>query len=68
MIEIFNLDARKVKILEHLADGLTSEQIGEKMYSSKRTIEGIKETLIRTFEAKNTVQLIAMCIRYGIIK
>ncbi|WP_410478171.1 LuxR C-terminal-related transcriptional regulator [Pedobacter aquatilis] len=65
---VFNLNERKHKILQLIADGLKSDVIAEIMSSSHRTIEGTRNILIDSFGAKNTAHLIALAFRYGVLK
>lgn len=57
----------QARILKMIAEGKTNKQIGAELNKQQRTIENITYNLRETFEAKNTVHLIAMAFKNGII-
>ncbi|WP_316809050.1 response regulator transcription factor [Pedobacter agri] len=68
-ISLFDLDItiRELTVLDFIADGMTNKEIGDKIFLSKRTIEGIRESLLVKTNSKNTAALIAFSFRSGIL-
>lgn len=61
------LTARELEILTLMAEGLTNHEIAEKTFTSKRTIEGHRQSLIGKMGVKNTAQLIKIACKTGLI-
>lgn len=59
---------RDIEVLMLVADGLTNQEIAEKLFTSKRTVEGYRQTLIERTGARNTAALIRYAILNGLIK
>lgn len=57
-----------VAILQLLADGNTTEEIGKKTYKSFRTIEGRIARLKDLLDCKTMAQLVAVALRNKIIE
>lgn len=57
------LSRREQEILQLVADGLTTQQIADQLFTSKRTIETHRQNILGKTGAKNTAAL----IRYAII-
>ena len=57
------ISKRELEILKLIADGLTNTEIAEKLFSSKRTIEGNRKKLLEKTGTKNTAELIGFSIR-----
>jgi two-component system response regulator NreC len=64
----FDLSARERDVLTLIADGDTSQRMSEKMYLSKRTVEGYRKDLMRKFGVANTAELIRKTMRLGLIQ
>jgi len=60
--------AREVEILILMANGYTNYEIAEKLYTSKRTVEGHRQNLLNKTGSRNTAALIKFAIQYGVIK
>jgi DNA-binding NarL/FixJ family response regulator len=58
---------RDVELLRLIAEGYTSQEIAEKLFSSVRTIEKQRLHLINKTESRNTVVLILYAKQHGII-
>ena len=58
---------RDLEILNLIAEGLTNHEISEKLFLSKRTIEGHRQNLLQKTNAKNTASLISFAIKHRII-
>lgn len=52
------LTQREKEVLHYLADGMTSPQIGEKMFISSVTVDSHRKNLMQKFEVSKTVNLI----------
>lgn len=61
------LSKREREILALIADGFTNSEIAEKLFTSKRTIEGNRQSLLDKTGKKNTAALINFVVRNGII-
>jgi len=59
---------REIEILDLIAEGLTNNEMSAKLFISKRTIEGHRQSLIEKTGAKNTAALIRYAILSGIIQ
>lgn len=62
------LTDRQIDVLQLIAEGLTNQHIGEKIFVSKRTIEGIRADLLTLTGSINTAALIAFAFRNELIK
>jgi DNA-binding NarL/FixJ family response regulator len=59
---------REIEILQLIAEGLTNSEMSEKLFISKRTIEGHRQSLLEKTESKNTAALIRFAVLNGIIQ
>jgi len=59
---------RELEILNLIAEGLTNSEMSEKLYISKRTIEGHRQNLIERTGSKNTAALIRFAVSCGVVK
>ena len=62
-----DISKREVEILTLIAQGFTNGEIAEKLFTSKRTIEGNRQNLLEKTGTKNTAALISFVIRNRII-
>jgi DNA-binding NarL/FixJ family response regulator len=58
---------REVEILSLIAEGFTNQEVADKLFTSKRTIENYRQSLIDKTGSRNTVALIRYAILNGII-
>lgn len=63
-----NLSVREREILQLIATGLTNQEIADKIFSSKRTIETHRQNIIEKTNAKNTAALIKYAMQTGLVK
>jgi DNA-binding NarL/FixJ family response regulator len=63
----YQLTSREMEVLQLIAKGLTTSEIGEKLFLSKRTIEGHRKNLISKLGARNTATLIVKAVKEGLI-
>jgi len=57
-----NFVERELEVLKLVSEGLTNQEIAERLYLSKRTVEGIRQSLFERTGSKNS----AMLIRYAL--
>ena len=60
--------SREVEILNLIAEGYTNEEIADKTFTSKRTIETHRRNMIEKTKTRNTASLIKFAIAAGVIK
>lgn len=58
---------REIEIIRLLSFGLNAGEIAVKLYLSKSTVETHRKNILRKSNVKNTVELIAQCMKKGII-
>lgn len=58
---------REIEILMLVADGLTNQEIADKLFTSKRTVEGHRQAMIEKTGTRNTAALIRYTILNGLI-
>ena len=54
------LTKREEEILSLISKGYTNKEISVKLFLSKRTVDGYRESILNKFGARNTAQLIAI--------
>ena len=59
------LTAREQEILRLVADGLTTAQIAEKLFTSPRTVESHRQNIMEKTGAKNTAALVKAAASQG---
>lgn len=59
---------REIEILHLIADGLTNSEMSDKLFISKRTIEGHRQSLIEKTSSRNTAALIRFAVLSGIVQ
>lgn len=58
---------REIEILELIGQGLTNSEIADKLFISRRTVEGHRQSLIDKTGAKNTAVLMRFAYTKGIL-
>lgn len=58
---------REIEVLTLIAEGHTNTEIADKLFTSKRTVEGHRQSLIDKTQSRNTATLIKYAIINGII-
>ncbi|WP_316831307.1 response regulator transcription factor [Pedobacter aquatilis] len=61
------ISKREIEILNLIAQGFTNSEIADKLFTSKRTIEGNRQSLLEKTGTKNTAALISFVVRNRII-
>lgn len=54
---------RELEIVRFICDGLTSKQIGERIFLSVRTVEGLRMKILEKMDVKNTAGIIIYAIK-----
>ena len=57
------LTRREKEVLEHIAEGMTNNEMAEKLFVSPATIDTHRKNLLAKFNAKNTATLIKMAVQ-----
>ena len=58
---------REIEIIKHIADGLSTIDIAEKLNISPLTVKKHRDTILKKSKCKNTAHLIKTCILQGIL-
>jgi DNA-binding NarL/FixJ family response regulator len=58
---------REIDIIKCIADGLSSTEIGEKLFISEQTVKKHRTNIMAKSDCKNTAQLIKTCVLQGLI-
>ena len=61
------LTRREAEVLKLIADGLTNQEIADKLFISSWTVDSHRKNLLLKFNAKNTASLVKTAITNGII-
>jgi len=61
------LKLQEIAIIRLVCDGMTNRQIAEKLFLSKRTVEGHRIRIAEKTKTSNIVELVLYAIRHGII-
>lgn len=62
------LTKREVEVLQLICNGLTNEEIGEKLHLSTETVKGHRSKLLDKTESRNTAGLVMYAIKNKIIE
>lgn len=69
--KIFNyktdLSGRELEVLRNICEGLTTTEIGEKMFISPRTVEGHRLRIMEKLGVNNTAKLVAFAIKNELV-
>lgn len=60
---IINLSDREIEVLELISQGLTNNEIADKIFLSAHTVATHRKNLMRKFQAKNNVDLVISAIK-----
>jgi len=66
--DVIDLSSREIEVLNLIAQGLTNHEMSEKLFLSKRTIEGHRQSLIEKTGSRNTAALIRYAVINGIVQ
>lgn len=59
-----HLTPRETEILKLYADGLSNQEIAEKLFISSKTVEAHKNNIMQKFNFKSTVEMVKYAIRH----
>ncbi len=69
--KVFNyktdLSTRELEVLKYICEGLTTTEIGEKIFLSPRTVEGHRLRIMEKLGLKNTAVLVAYAIKNDLV-
>ena len=66
LLRVKGFTDRDLKVLNALCDGLSSKEIGEQLFVSKKTIDLIRTKLLRAYDVKSSNELIRLSIIDGL--
>lgn len=66
--EKVKLSRREIEVLQLVFEGLSTPEIGERIFLSPRTVETHRSNLLTKTNSKNTAQLINFAIKNGFLK
>jgi DNA-binding NarL/FixJ family response regulator len=61
------LSERESQVLQHLANGLTTDGVGKELFLSPATVRSYAENAMRKLDAHNRVHAVATALRLGLI-
>jgi DNA-binding NarL/FixJ family response regulator len=67
MLVVSQLTRRENEVLRLLAQGLTTAEMSEKLFTSKRTIETHRQNILEKTQTKNTASLIRQAMLLGLL-
>jgi DNA-binding NarL/FixJ family response regulator len=62
------LTPRELEVLRHIGDGLTNQQIAEKLFLSTVTVDTHRKNMITKLNLKNTASLVRYAAEHGLLK
>lgn len=62
-----DLSRREIEILALIAEGFTNQEIADRIFTSKRTVEGHRQNLIDKTQSRNSAALIRYAVLRGIV-
>lgn len=68
VMDSFDISERELEVLQLISDGYTNMEIGEKLFLSKRTVEGHRQNLIDKMNVKNSASLIKFAVKNGLVE
>jgi DNA-binding NarL/FixJ family response regulator len=63
-----DLSKREIEVLQLIAQGLTNTEIADKLFTSKRTIESHRQSLLEKTSSNNTATLIRYAVLNGLVE
>lgn len=62
------LTSRELEVLEHVADGLTADQIGRQLHLSRETVRSHLKALRHKLGAADRAHAVAKAFRAGVLR
>lgn len=66
-LDTSDLTEKELEIIQFISDGMTDQEISEKLYISIHTSKKYRKKLLDKFNANNTAELIKIVIKMGLI-
>jgi len=66
-VKQYKLSEREIEIIKLLAEGLSSNQIGDRLFISQHTVKTHRKNILRKLELHNTSELVQYSLNNGII-
>lgn len=63
----YDFSKREIEVLTLIAEGFTNQEIADNLFTSKRTVEGHRQSMIEKTGTRNTAALIKFALLNGII-
>jgi DNA-binding NarL/FixJ family response regulator len=58
---------RETEVLSLIAQGYTNKEIADKLFTSRRTVEGHRQTMINKANVRNSAELIRFAVKHSLI-
>lgn len=68
IIKSEELSEREEEVLFLICKGLSNQEIGDKLFISKRTVDKHRENILSKTNSKNTAHLVMYAIKHGIVE
>ncbi len=65
--QTYNITKRELEVLELICEGLTSKEIGNKLFISARTVESHKENLMQKLDVNSSSKLVAKALKNQLV-
>ncbi|TWR30933.1 response regulator transcription factor [Mucilaginibacter pallidiroseus] len=65
--EEIDFSEREIEVLRLIAAGFTNEEVADKLFTSKRTVEGYRQSMIDKTGSRNSLALISFAMRNGLL-
>lgn len=62
------LSAREEELLQHIADGLATSEVADKMFISQKTVKNHLASIYDKLQARDRTQAVLMAVKMGIVK
>jgi DNA-binding NarL/FixJ family response regulator len=62
------LSPREEELLQHIADGLATSEVAERMYISQKTVKNHLASIYEKLQARDRTQAVLMAVKMGIVK
>ena len=62
------LSPREEELLQHIADGLATSEVAEKMFISQKTVKNHLASIYDKLQARDRTQAVLMAVKMGIVK
>lgn len=62
-----DLSEREGEVLQLISEGYTNMEIADKLFLSKRTVEGHRQSLINKIKVKNSAELIKFAVQHNLV-